>query len=42
MEVPRTAKEHLRKMLAEARCEDSFYGETYFLPFQIESLRLTL
>ncbi|MEM3700197.1 MAG: AAA family ATPase [Candidatus Bathyarchaeia archaeon] len=38
---PRTAKEHLRKLLAEVGCEDSLYGETYFLPFQIESLKLT-
>jgi post-segregation antitoxin (ccd killing protein) len=39
--TPRTAQEHLRKMLAEVGSENSFYGETYFLPFQIESLRLT-
>ncbi|MGB9756161.1 MAG: AAA family ATPase [Candidatus Bathyarchaeales archaeon] len=38
---PRTAKEHLRKLLAEVGNESSFYGETYFLPFQIESLKLT-
>jgi hypothetical protein len=28
-------------MLAEVGSENSFYGETYLLPFQIESLRLT-
>jgi len=39
--TPRTAQEHLRKMLAEVGSENSFYGETYFLPFQIESLKLT-
>jgi len=39
--TPRTAQEHLRKLLAEVGSENSFYGETYFLPFQIESLRLT-
>jgi len=39
--TPRTAQEHLRKMLAEVGNENSFYGETYFLPFQVESLRLT-
>ncbi|MEM2129142.1 MAG: type II toxin-antitoxin system CcdA family antitoxin [Candidatus Bathyarchaeia archaeon] len=38
---PRTAQEHLQKMLAEVGNENSFYGETYLLPFQIESLRLT-
>jgi len=30
--TPRTAQEHLRKMLAEVGSESSFYGETYFLP----------
>ena len=40
-ERPRTAQEHLRKLLVEIGSETSFYGETYFLPFQIESLRLT-
>jgi len=39
--TPKTAKEHLRRLLAEVGSENSFYGETYFLPFQIESLRLT-
>lgn len=38
---PRTAKEHLQKLLAEVGSEDSFYGETCFLPFQIESVKLT-
>jgi post-segregation antitoxin (ccd killing protein) len=41
IERPRTAQEHLRKLLAEVGSESSFYGETYFLPFQIESLKLT-
>ncbi|MGB9756176.1 MAG: AAA family ATPase [Candidatus Bathyarchaeales archaeon] len=39
--IPRTAQEHLQKMLAEIGREDSSYGETYFLPFQIERLKLT-
>jgi len=38
---PRTAHEHLQRMLAEIGREDSFYGETYLLPFQIEKLKLT-
>jgi post-segregation antitoxin (ccd killing protein) len=38
--TPRTAEEHLRKMLAEVGNENSFCGETYLLPFQIESLKL--
>ncbi|MEM2112288.1 MAG: hypothetical protein QXX08_10515, partial [Candidatus Bathyarchaeia archaeon] len=37
---PKTAQEHLQRMLAEMGCEDSFYGETYLLPFQIEKLKL--
>jgi len=41
IETPRTAKEHLRRLLAEVGSENSFYGETYFLPLQIESLKLT-
>jgi post-segregation antitoxin (ccd killing protein) len=41
IERPRTAKEHLRKLLAEVGNESSFYGETYLLPFQIQSLKLT-
>jgi post-segregation antitoxin (ccd killing protein) len=41
IERPRTAQEHLRKLLAKVGSESSFYGETYFLPFQIESLKLT-
>jgi post-segregation antitoxin (ccd killing protein) len=41
VERPRTSKEHLRKLLAEVGNEISFYGETYLLPFQIESLKLT-
>jgi len=40
-ETPRTAKEHLRKLLAGVGSESSLYGETYLLPFQIQSLRLT-
>jgi len=38
---PRTAHEHLQKMLAEIGREGSYYGETYLLPFQIEKLKLT-
>lgn len=38
---PRTAQEHLQKMLAEIGREDSYYRETYLLPFQIETLKLT-
>ena len=41
IEVPRTAREHLRKLLAEVGSEISLYGETYLLPFQIQYLRLT-
>jgi post-segregation antitoxin (ccd killing protein) len=41
IERPRTAQDHLRKLLAEVGNENSFYGETYLLPFQIESLKLT-
>jgi post-segregation antitoxin (ccd killing protein) len=32
---PRTAQEHLRKLLADVGNESSFYGETYLLPFQM-------
>jgi hypothetical protein len=39
--MPRTAQEHLGKLLSEVGSESSFYGETHFLPFQIESLKLT-
>ena len=39
---PRTAQEHLRKLLAEVGNESSYYGETYLLPFQIQSLKLTM
>jgi len=39
--TPKTAKEHLRRLLAEVGNESSFYGETHLLPFQIESLELT-
>jgi len=38
---PRTAHEHLQKMLAEIGREGSYYGETYLLPFQIETIKLT-
>jgi hypothetical protein len=38
---PRTAKEHLQKLLTEVGNESSFYGEKYLLPFQIQSLKLT-
>jgi len=41
IEIPRTAKEHLRKLLAEVGSESSLYEETYLLPFQIQSLKLT-
>lgn len=41
IEKPRTAKEHLQKLLAEVGSEVSFYGQTYFLPLQVESLKLT-
>jgi len=41
IETPRTAKEHLRRLLAEVRSESSLYGETYLLPFQIKSSKLT-
>jgi post-segregation antitoxin (ccd killing protein) len=41
IKVPRTAKEHLRKLLAEVGSESSFYGEAYLLPFQVQSLKLT-
>ena len=41
IERPRTAQEHLRKLLADVGNESSFYGETYLLPFQIQSLKLT-
>ena len=41
IKAPRTAKEHLRKLLAEVGSESSFYGETYLLPFQVQSLKLT-
>jgi len=41
IETPRTAKEHLRKLLTEVGNESSLYGETYLLPFQIQSLKLT-
>ena len=38
---PKTAQEHLQKMLAEIGSESSYYGETYLLPFQIETIKLT-
>lgn len=38
--TPKTSKEHLRRLLAEVGNESSLYGETYLLPFQIQSLRL--
>jgi len=38
--VPRTAREYLLKVLADAGREQAFYGEAYLLPFQIESLKL--
>jgi len=41
IETPRTAKEHLRRLLTEVGNESSLYGETYLLTFQIESLKLT-
>jgi post-segregation antitoxin (ccd killing protein) len=41
IETPRTAKEHLRRLLADVGSESSLYGETYLLPFQKESLKLT-
>ena len=37
---PRTAHEYVQRVLADAGRENSFYGEAYLLPFQIESLRL--
>jgi len=39
--IPRTAQEHLQRLLTELGSENSFHGETYLLPFQIESLKLT-
>jgi hypothetical protein len=41
IETPRTARGHLRRLLTEAGNESSLYGETYLLPFQIQSLELT-
>ncbi|MEM2969339.1 MAG: hypothetical protein QXR63_00205 [Candidatus Bathyarchaeia archaeon] len=38
---PKTAQEHLQKMLVEMGSEGSYYEETYLLPFQIEKLKLT-
>jgi len=38
--VPRTAREYLQRVLADAGRELAFYGEAYLIPFQIESLRL--
>ena len=40
VKVLRTAKDHLQKLLAEVGNENSIYGETCFLPFQIKSLKL--
>ncbi|MEM2129199.1 MAG: AAA family ATPase [Candidatus Bathyarchaeia archaeon] len=38
--VPRTAREYLLRVLADAGRELAFYGEVYLLPFQIESIKL--
>jgi post-segregation antitoxin (ccd killing protein) len=38
--TPRTAREHIRRVLADAGRENAFYGEAYLLPFQIKSLKL--
>jgi len=38
---PQTTEEHLDKLLSEAGKEDSQYGETHLLPFQIKSIKLT-
>jgi len=37
---PRTAHEYIQRVLSDVGRENSFYGEAYLLPFQIESLRL--
>jgi post-segregation antitoxin (ccd killing protein) len=38
---PQTTEEHLAKLFSEAGKEDSPYGETHLLPFQIKSIKLT-
>lgn len=38
---PKTAQEHLQKMLADIGSKPSYCGETYLLPFQIETIKLT-
>lgn len=38
--VPRTAREYLLRVLADAGRELAFYGEVYLLPLQIESIKL--
>lgn len=38
---PVTVKQHIQRMLEETGSQGSFYGETYLLPLQIESLTLS-